>query len=70
MICLRLLDQRARSRAELADALRRRGVPDDAATRVLDRFVEVGLIDDAALAAGFAGCAAPRSAGWPGARSR
>lgn len=53
-ICLRQLAQRARSRAELADTLRRRGVPDDAAGRVLDRFVEVGLIDDAALAAGFA----------------
>jgi regulatory protein len=54
-ICLRLLTQRARSRAELADALRRRGVPDDAATAVLDRFVEVGLIDDAALAVSVAG---------------
>lgn len=53
-ICLRLLTQRARSRAELAKALAKRDVPDDAATRVLDRFVEVGLIDDAALAAGFA----------------
>lgn len=53
-ICLRLLTQRARSRAELAKALAKRGVPDDAATRVLDRFVEVGLIDDAALAAGLA----------------
>jgi regulatory protein len=53
-ICLRLLTQRARSRAELADALAKRGVPDDAATRVLDRFVEVGLIDDAALAANLA----------------
>ncbi len=53
-ICLRLLDHRARSRAELAAALRRRGVPDDTADRVLDRFAEVGLIDDAALAAGYA----------------
>ena len=53
-ICLRLLTQRARSRAELVAALAKRGVPDDAATRVLDRFVEVGLIDDAALAAGLA----------------
>jgi regulatory protein len=53
-ICLRQLTQRARSRAELAKALAKRGVPDDAATRVLDRFVEVGLIDDAALAAGLA----------------
>ena len=49
-ICLQQLDRRARSRAELAAVLRRRGVPDDAATAVLDRFVEVGLIDDAALA--------------------
>jgi regulatory protein len=53
-ICLRLLTQRARSRAELAKALAKRGVPDDAATGVLDRFVEVGLIDDAALAANLA----------------
>jgi regulatory protein len=53
-ICLRLLTQRARSRAELAKALAKRGVPADAATRVLDRFAEVGLIDDAALAVGYA----------------
>jgi regulatory protein len=50
IICLRLLDRRARTRAELADALRRRGIPDDAAAAVLDRFTEVRLIDDAALA--------------------
>jgi regulatory protein len=49
-ICLRLLAQRARTRAELAQALRRRGVPDQAAGTVLDRFVEVGLIDDETLA--------------------
>jgi regulatory protein len=54
-ICLRLLTMRARSRAELADALSARDIPDDAATRVLDRLVEVGLIDDAALAASLAG---------------
>jgi len=54
-ICLRLLTQRARSRAELADKLAKRGVPEDAAGRVLDRFAEVGLIDDAALAAHLAG---------------
>lgn len=53
-ICLRLLDHRARTRAELATALHRRAIPDDAATAVLDRFVEVGLIDDAALAGSFA----------------
>ncbi|NMH96014.1 recombination regulator RecX [Pseudonocardia sp. K10HN5] len=49
-ICLRLLTDRARTRQELAQALRKRGVPDDAAARVLDRFGEVGLIDDAAFA--------------------
>jgi regulatory protein len=53
-ICLRLLTQRARSRAELAQALAKRGVPDDAAARVLDRFAEVRLIDDTALAQGYA----------------
>jgi regulatory protein len=48
-----LLDQlagRARSRRELADKLRSRHVPDDIATRLLDRFTEVGLVDDAAFA--------------------
>jgi regulatory protein len=49
-ICLRLLTDRARTRQELAQALARRGVPDEAAAAVLDRFAEVGLIDDAALA--------------------
>jgi regulatory protein len=48
-----LLDQltgRARSRRELADKLRSRNVPDEIAARLLDRFTEVGLIDDAAFA--------------------
>ncbi|HZG88819.1 MAG TPA: regulatory protein RecX, partial [Pseudonocardia sp.] len=49
-ICLRLLTERARTRHELAQALRRKGVPDDAAEQVLGRFDEVGLIDDAAFA--------------------
>lgn len=49
-ICLRLLTDRARTRQELAQALRRKGVPDDAAAAVLGRFDEVGLIDDAAFA--------------------
>jgi regulatory protein len=49
-ICLRLLTDRARTRQELAQALRKRGVPDDAAGTVLERFDEVGLIDDAAFA--------------------
>jgi len=48
-----LLDQltgRARSRRELADKLRQREVPDVIATRLLDRFEELGLVDDAAFA--------------------
>ncbi|MCO1660856.1 regulatory protein RecX [Pseudonocardia humida] len=49
-ICLRLLTDRARTRHELAQALRREGVPDDAAEQVLGRFDEVGLIDDTAFA--------------------
>ena len=54
IICLRMLDRSARTRAELSTALRKKGVPDDAAERVLDRFSAVGLIDDAALADGYA----------------
>jgi len=53
-ICLRLLTDRQRTRAELATALRRKGVPDNAARTVLDRFAEVGLIDDAATAENYA----------------
>ena len=53
-ICLRLLTVRPRTRAELAQALHRRGVPDDAAADVLARFAEVNLVDDAAFAASFA----------------
>jgi regulatory protein len=48
-----LLDQltgRARTRHELADKLRSKNVPDEVAARLLDRFTEVGLIDDAAYA--------------------
>jgi regulatory protein len=49
-ICLRQLTLGPRSRGQLAEALRRRGVPDDAGERVLDRLTEVGLVDDAAFA--------------------
>jgi regulatory protein len=48
-----LLDQltgRARSRKELADKLAARHVPDDVAVGLLDRFEEVGLVDDEAFA--------------------
>jgi len=49
-IGLRLLTAAPRSRRQLADAFERRGVPSDVAERVLDRFVEVGLLDDAEYA--------------------
>lgn len=49
-IVLRQLTMRARSRSELASALRRRGVPEEAAEEVLGRFTELGLIDDEAFA--------------------
>jgi regulatory protein len=49
-ISLRLLTQRARSRRELADALRRRGIPDEVGQPLLDRLAQVGLVDDVALA--------------------
>jgi len=49
-IALRQLTVRARSRAELARALKRKGTPDDVATIVLDRLQEVGLVDDEAFA--------------------
>ncbi|MDX6273474.1 MAG: regulatory protein [Frankiales bacterium] len=48
-----LLDQLAgapRSRAQLATALKRKLVPDGVAEALLDRFTDVGLIDDAAYA--------------------
>ncbi len=46
-IALRLLTGAPRSRQQLAEAMARRDVPDDVAERVLDRFTEVGLVDDA-----------------------
>ena len=49
-IALRLLTSSPRSRAQLAEAMARKDVPDEVAERVLDRFTEVGLIDDAEYA--------------------
>ncbi|MBC3190868.1 regulatory protein RecX [Pseudonocardia sp. C8] len=49
-ICLRLLTDRARTVKELGDALRRKEIPDEVAARVLERFDEVGLVDDRAFA--------------------
>ena len=48
--CLRLLTLAPRTRAQLANALRKRGIPDETADEVLSRFEDVGLIDDAAFA--------------------
>jgi regulatory protein len=42
-----MLTTAPRTQAQLATALRRRGVPEDAAAAVLARFAEVKLIDDA-----------------------
>ncbi|MFJ7078819.1 recombination regulator RecX [Streptomyces sp. NPDC098781] len=49
-ICLRLLTGTPRTRKQLADALRKREIPDEAAEEVLSRFEEVGLINDGAFA--------------------
>ena len=67
-----LLDQltgRARSRRELSDKLAAKNVPPEIATRLLDRFEEVGLVDDEAFARSWI---AGRQAGrdWPAGRSR
>jgi regulatory protein len=52
-ICLRALTGTAKTRKQLADLLAKKEVPDEAAAAVLDRFTEVGLIDDAAFAAAW-----------------
>src|SRR5574337_1234537 len=50
VLCLRLLTARARTRAELAGQLTKRGYPDDVSTRVLDRLTVARLVDDAECA--------------------
>lgn len=52
-ICLRLLSIAPRPRAGLAQALQRKDIPQDVATAVLDRFTEIGLIDDVAYAQSY-----------------
>jgi regulatory protein len=49
-LCLRALTGAPKTRQQLAELLAQRGIPDDAAEAVLERFAEVGLIDDAAYA--------------------
>ncbi|HEV7710981.1 MAG TPA: regulatory protein RecX [Asanoa sp.] len=48
-ICMRQLAARPRTRAELARALARRGISEETSAEVLDRYDEVGIIDDAAF---------------------
>jgi regulatory protein len=49
-ILLRKLTVAPRTRAQLADALAQRGVPDEVADATLDRFEDLGLVDDAEFA--------------------
>jgi regulatory protein len=49
-ILLDALTGSARSRKELRDRLAKKDVPPELAERLLDRFVEVGLVDDEAFA--------------------
>ncbi|WP_433368729.1 regulatory protein RecX [Actinoplanes sp. CA-142083] len=49
-ICLRQLSVRPRTRAELAKALARKEISEEVIAEVLDRYDEVGIIDDAAFA--------------------
>jgi regulatory protein len=49
-ICLRQLAVRPRTRAELAKVLARKEISDEVIAEVLDRYDEVGIVDDAAFA--------------------
>lgn len=49
-ICLDQLQHAPRTRGELSATLVNRGVPEQAAREVLDRFTDVGMIDDAVFA--------------------
>lgn len=49
-IVIRQLTRQPRTRAELERVLRRRGIPEPMIEGILDRFTDVGLIDDAAFA--------------------
>ena len=52
-LVLDALSRSARTRGQLSDLLARKGVPDEVGEVVLDRFAELGLIDDAAYAEAF-----------------
>ncbi len=53
-IVLNKLTAQARTRAELEQVLAKKLVPAEVARTVLDRFEQVGLVDDAAFARGWA----------------
>lgn len=53
-IALRRLSLRPHSRAELSDQLRSRNVPDEVVHELLERYEEVGLVDDAQFAGQWA----------------
>ena len=50
LAALRLIETRPRSRADLAERLKRKKLPTAAIEHVVQRFVEVGLVNDEALA--------------------
>ncbi len=52
-IALQQLSYGPRTRAQLEQVMARRQVPEESARRVLDRFAEVGLVDDAAYASAW-----------------
>ena len=53
-IALRILTNGPRSSAQLREGLISREVPEDVAEQVITRYIEVGLLDDAALSATIA----------------
>ncbi len=55
-LCLRLLTGRARTRAELAAQLAKRGYLDEVSARVLDRLTAAGLVDDTDFAEQWVQC--------------
>lgn len=54
-IVLQRLSTAPQTRAQLDAAMARKDVPDDVRAHVLDRFTEVGLVDDAAFAQAWVG---------------
>ncbi len=53
-IALRLLDHSARSAAQLREGMLKREVDPEIADQIVARYIEVGLLDDSALAATIA----------------